>query len=595
MTWVPKIRAGFDVLSVELSAEQGFVLAFIDGETDANQLAELTDNDLSGITVLLEQLVAEGVLEEAPRDEKDLAEADASLNQSESQQQDQGSDLDQILGPVSQDFSDAAPDEWEDHTEVDAKMPDDEGFREADDFLTDATPDGDISSLDAELAVDDLTDFANEAGDELFDKTPLSADFNGLESIDNKPADSVHEPADLVADTGDDASDDEEEILAVADDDDASDDEEEILVIADDDDASSDEEEILVIAGDDDANDEEEEIPVDPDEEDASDEEEVIFAVADDDDASGDEEEILVIADDGDASEEEEEIPFVADEEEVPLVDDDESPADAENTAENSNVDDGDKIESLPLDALQEAELFPFPDIALAADILPVSALAVYGELMQQELSERKQGAALGDGENLLAYALDPDPLVAKALLSNPGCQKATALFFVQHQHNPECLHELAMHSHLMEDAEIAAALLKNPQVPETVLPALMAKLGAHELADLAANESAAVNARQAAANGFLPKYMQLLPQDREDLLLLHDGLYLPLLAGQEIDEDTVDLLCQERYDSEGMLRALIAYSGTPLRLLQVLYRQPLTMQNDDIKAALRAHINWPK
>ena len=521
MNWVPKIREGFDVLSVQLSADLGFVLAFVDGQNDVQQIAELTDHDLSSLYLLLKQLVTEGVIEDGPED------AGLALGQEEQGGEEQGpqdffgSELDDILGPVSQGFDDEALDDWGDRTDVDPAIPAEGALDEADfpvdRIMPSAVSDEGSAELVDEQMLENLSDFSNELGDDLFAKTPVSATSHIEDIVSQSKADAILAEAR-----------DEEEIAFVEDDSDAVD--------------AEDEEEILVIADD-------------------------------DDDSDDDEEEIAFVEDDA-----------------ADVTD-----SAAVGMSESALLDLEAKIDILPMDALQESEPFPFLEISLAAEILPVSALDVYGELMQQKPSQRRQDAALGEGERLLAYALDPDPLVANALLANSSCKKETAVFFAQHQAHSECLHELVSHSRLMDEAEIRTALCNNPQVPESAIPTLIANLDAQALADLAANENAAIHVRQAAAKDFGAKYSALLPQVREALLLQRDGLFLPLLAADGIDDDTVDLLCQERYDSGDMLRALVAFAGTPMRLLQVLYRQQLTMDNDDIKAGLRAHPNWPK
>lgn len=608
MDWVPKISEGFDVLSIELNAEQGFILAFVDGHNSAAQIAELTGTPENELQQILQFLIHKGILETGP---ENLTQPVAAPPAAPASPIKEG--LDALLGPVSPADPDLDAEAWEDQTDVDTNLSEKDPVSQTqdfadddDDFLATEPPTQATDFLAPDVTSDDQRhDFAHDPSDPTAVEADGLADIELSDAADHDAApdlpNALVPPDNLDLSSADFAQDQadfgdnftlELEAAALA---------AKASIDLGFDKTSSAAQEAAAIVVDDEAL----KIPS------AQDDSEILFA---EDKTADAEEEVLFVSD---------AIGLVdPDDQEIVLfdssVDDDELAADDQPLAAltaaslESAIDpaalagaealtggEPNDVEDLPIEALQSApdatESAHFMDIAQAAEILPVAALAVFGELAKRNVETRRQEAALGEGETLFAYALDPSPIVASTLLANPSCGQQHAIFFASYQTESEALHELSLHGRFIEDAQVRAALLKNPAIDDSSLAILLSGFSAADLATLAADPNASLGARQAAANAFAGEYDKLLPQDRATILLSREGIFLPLLADQEIDEDTIDLLCQERYDSADLLQAFFAYPGTPYRLLQVLYRQRSVMENDALKQALRAHPNWPQ
>ena len=62
-SWKPKINIGVDVLSLQLSPEQGYLLAYIDGESTVTELGALTDMSDEEVLGHLRALAQLGVVD----------------------------------------------------------------------------------------------------------------------------------------------------------------------------------------------------------------------------------------------------------------------------------------------------------------------------------------------------------------------------------------------------------------------------------------------------------------------------------------------------------------------------------------------------
>ncbi|MFH1811170.1 MAG: hypothetical protein ABIJ09_20685 [Pseudomonadota bacterium] len=251
-------------------------------------------------------------------------------------------------------------------------------------------------------------------------------------------------------------------------------------------------------------------------------------------------------------------------------------------------------IEEPPAGPELEETDHPFPSLELVEQALGQDGMVLFDDLRTMPLRERFNLVRQAEGTLLRALCLDPNPRVICELIGQPSFGIEHACLVARWQTNPEVLNELQLRDTLVADSRVQVALLDNPAAPGSMIAPMLDDMTAMQLHQLCVREDLAHESRVAAAYALRDRYAELPPHQRVELIFMTEGECL-LLAALPVDEDVTDLLCGQKFASPTLIANLASYAGTPMRVLQRLYGQPVVLDNPELKTLLRGNPNWPQ
>ena len=534
--WKPTIADSCDVLSVELSPDEGHLLVYIDGETSFTSIVDQTGMPPAKVRSTISQLYAKGVLAPPPAGLDLAVTSDPPIDFDEPTTE---LPLDQLAGaggaevdlpPLVMDDS-ASEDEWEESetladSELDVLEVDDGGWGAGDDTNVEVDEDDPLDPL-AALGLDPAAPHAAfqsplAEGPTLELEVPTVELKAPLADASTMELPIEQEFDDVSTGVGDEAAPTSSPLPELVEDD--------------------DEEIVLFSTSTDEAPPEDEEI--------------VLF------ETSTDEPDVAAAG--------------VAAVPPVPSATPESAP------------------EPPPPPASPPRPTYERASVAAVADVLPIDALDVYGQLKDKAWRARAEMARQAQGAALQALCLDPDPEVISALFDNPAVDVEIVKLMARAQRSDEALIVLGARSPHVTELEVQALLLGNTHTPEGLLQMILGELSLDQLFAASIKQQLAEPARELARSLLRERFVKSTPHVRSQLVLDTAGACLAAIPDFVLDEDTADLLAHHKYTDAALVSVLAENQSTPLRLLQILYRQPVVLQTPSLREALISHPNWP-
>lgn len=205
---------------------------------------------------------------------------------------------------------------------------------------------------------------------------------------------------------------------------------------------------------------------------------------------------------------------------------------------------------------------------------------------------ERPARAKAAAEPELSAFCFDPLPSVILALLENPAFGLQQARLLAAHHRTSAGLEALAARAALAADAGVRRALLRNPQLPVTVLRRLQGGRRLLEQHQLVVSHDVPEQTRRAARELLRSRFSTAEADERVDLIVKTEGRCLAALAGLPVDAKTAALLCGRAYTSTLLVQNVSRWSAAPPALIAHLLKQEIVRRSPPLKVLLQRHPN---
>lgn len=258
-----------------------------------------------------------------------------------------------------------------------------------------------------------------------------------------------------------------------------------------------------------------------------------------------------------------------------------------------------------PTEASTDDEDAPTPEEAQdAAALDEEEARAVTNERMYLEVyakkfkslsvDQRVAAALTATGSDLMALCLDPDPQVVHAIVQNPmsSVEHARALAF--HHRTHVGLEMVAKRADHLVDSLVQRRLLRNPQIPGSILVRIMARKVLIEVYKSAIDREIPDRTRQLVRVELRKRFMAAGPDERAALLVKTEARVLVLLVDCALDARTTQLLVGKTGYSILFVQNVARWSASPPPLLVHLLKQQTVRRNPGIRKMLLRHPNMP-
>jgi hypothetical protein len=219
----------------------------------------------------------------------------------------------------------------------------------------------------------------------------------------------------------------------------------------------------------------------------------------------------------------------------------------------------------------------------------------VYAKKYKGEAVDFRVSAALKeDGADLMALCLDPDPQVVHAILQNPraGLEHARALAF--HHRTHMGLEHVAKRADYLADALVQRRLLRNPQLPDSILRRISGRKVLIEVYKIAVDREIPERTRAKVRVELRKKFMLATADERAALLVKTEARVLILLVDCSLDARTTMILVGRNTYSLLFVQNVARWSPAPPKLLAHLLKMQTVRRNPGIRKLLLRHPNMP-
>jgi hypothetical protein len=214
--------------------------------------------------------------------------------------------------------------------------------------------------------------------------------------------------------------------------------------------------------------------------------------------------------------------------------------------------------------------------------------------LGQLSAEERAAKARAAQEPELSALCFDPLPAVIHGLLENARFALPQARLVATHHRTPAGLEALAARAGLCADAGVRRALLRNPQLPASLLRRLQANRRLLEQHKLVVSRDVPEQTRRAARELLRTRFSTAEAEERVEVVVKTEGRCLSSLAGLPIDGKTSALLCSRTYTSTLLVQNISRWAAAPPALIAHLLKQELVRRSPALKLLLQRHPNAP-
>lgn len=225
--------------------------------------------------------------------------------------------------------------------------------------------------------------------------------------------------------------------------------------------------------------------------------------------------------------------------------------------------------------------------------------LATHRKLYETHLraldpEERAARALTAEEPELSAFCYDQAPPVLRALLRNPRFGPSQARLVAAHHHDGSGLEALAARPALAADAAVRHGLLRNPQLPASLLRRLCAGRRLLEHHQLAVSRDLPEQTRRGARDLLRARFATAGADERVEVILKTEGRCLAFLGGLPVDGKTAALLCGRTYTSTLLVQNVARWAAAPPSLVGHLLRQDLVRRSPALRTLLLRHPNAP-
>lgn len=207
---------------------------------------------------------------------------------------------------------------------------------------------------------------------------------------------------------------------------------------------------------------------------------------------------------------------------------------------------------------------------------------------------ERVKAAHEVSGARLLALCLDPDPQVIHAVLTNARVTLACPRLIATHHRTHVGLEHVAKRSDFLADAIVQRRLLRNPQLPNTILGRMVSPKRMMDVYKIAIDREIPERTRTMTREILRKKFMLSSSDERAALLVKTEGRCLVLLVNCSLDARATQILCSKHNYTILFIQNLARWSATPPMLLAHLLRMPVVRRNQGLQKMLLKHPNTP-
>jgi hypothetical protein len=235
-------------------------------------------------------------------------------------------------------------------------------------------------------------------------------------------------------------------------------------------------------------------------------------------------------------------------------------------------------------------------DEALSQDAETLRLRQLFERKLHGLAAESRAAFALTAEEPALsALCFDPLPSVASQLLNNPRFGLHQARLLAAHHPHPSALQALAAREAFLRDAEVQRLLLRNVQLPASLLQRLLAPRRLLDLFRLSISRELPEKNHRATRETLRQKFANTAaPEEKVELLFHTEGRVLAQLAGLPLDQKTAALLCGRTVSSGLLVQNLARWGATPPSVLAHLLKQAVVKHQPQLRTALLQHPNVP-
>jgi hypothetical protein len=258
---------------------------------------------------------------------------------------------------------------------------------------------------------------------------------------------------------------------------------------------------------------------------------------------------------------------------------------------------DDDLLEPEP--ASEQMEVEPSAEVDEAEEERVLENERTYRKLYESvyrpmERDGRVAAALTAEGSHHLALCLDPDPQVIHAVCSNPNVGLDHARAIAQNHRTQAGLEICARRNEFLSDAMVQRRMLRNPQLPDTILRRIIHPKLLMDVYRIAIDREIPERSRVKTRELLRKKWMLASADERAALLIKTEGRCLILLIGCGIDAHTCQILCGKTTYGVLFVQNLARFSATPPQLLVHLLKQPAVRRNLGLRKMILQHHNIP-
>jgi hypothetical protein len=197
-------------------------------------------------------------------------------------------------------------------------------------------------------------------------------------------------------------------------------------------------------------------------------------------------------------------------------------------------------------------------------------------------------------GADLFALCFDADPQVIHAVLESPRAGLDHARLIALHHRTHMGLEAVAKRRELLKDALVERRLLRNPQLPGTILGRMLNPKLILDVYKICIDREIPERSRGMAREILRKKFMLASSDEKAALLVKTEGRCLMLLVNSSLDAHATQILCGKQTYGPLFVQNLARWSATPPALLVHLIKLPFVRRNLGLKKMLLKHPNMP-
>jgi hypothetical protein len=207
---------------------------------------------------------------------------------------------------------------------------------------------------------------------------------------------------------------------------------------------------------------------------------------------------------------------------------------------------------------------------------------------------ERIKAASDAAGPHLLALCLDAEPQVIHAALSNHRVTLECPRLVATHHRTHVGLEHIAKRSDFLADAMVQRRLLRNPQLPGTILNRMVNPKLMMEVYKIAIDREIPERTRVMTREILRKKFMLASADERAALLFKTEGRCLILLVNCSLDSHATQILCSKTSYTILFIQNLARWSATPPAVLGHLLKMQVVRRNAGLRKMILKHPNTP-
>ncbi len=215
-------------------------------------------------------------------------------------------------------------------------------------------------------------------------------------------------------------------------------------------------------------------------------------------------------------------------------------------------------------------------------------------EYAQQSRDYRIKAALEVTGSDLLALCFDPDPQIIHAVLTNPHAGLNHARMIAFHHRTQIGLESVAKRMDFLKDSLVQRRLLRNPQLPTTILNRIMNPKMLMDVYKVSIDREIPERSRTMTREILRKKFMLASSDEKASLLFKTEGRCLILLVACTLDAHATTILCSKSNYTILFIQNLARWSATPPALLAHLLKLNVVRRNQGLAKMILKHPNTP-